>query len=149
MNTIYLCTNLLNRRKYTFLLFTDFLFCIFFGGLQCVGHGYSFACVANFEFLRDVWIRTQRAAVASRRATNLATYLPLFTDLIFLPAIYFVWYWNLRFARPWRQNAKLQLISYIWRQLSEFDSRHLSKILFKKRATEAKEWQTLTSPPKK
>jgi hypothetical protein len=27
--------------------------------------------------LRDVWIRTQRAGVASRRATNLATHLPL------------------------------------------------------------------------
>ncbi len=50
------------------------LFCIFFGGLECVGH--SFAYVAHFVFLRDVWIRTQRAAVASRRATNLATYLP-------------------------------------------------------------------------
>jgi hypothetical protein len=48
--------------------------CIFFGGRECVGH--SFAYVANFVFLRDVWIRTQRAAVASRLATNLATHLP-------------------------------------------------------------------------
>ncbi len=32
-----------------------------FGGLPCVGH--SFAYVAHFVFLRDVWIRTQRAAV--------------------------------------------------------------------------------------
>ncbi len=30
-----------------------------------------------FLFLRYVWIRTQRAAVASRRTTNLATHLPL------------------------------------------------------------------------
>jgi hypothetical protein len=30
-----------------------------------------------FVFLRDVWIRTQSAAVASRRATNLATHLPI------------------------------------------------------------------------
>ncbi len=44
------------------------LFCIYFGGLDCVGH--SFAYVAHFVFLRDVWIRTQRAAVAKRRATN-------------------------------------------------------------------------------
>jgi hypothetical protein len=29
-----------------------------------------------FIFLIDVWIRTQSAAVASRCATNLATYLP-------------------------------------------------------------------------
>jgi hypothetical protein len=29
----------------------------------------------HFVFLRDFWIRTQRAAVASRRATNLATHL--------------------------------------------------------------------------
>jgi hypothetical protein len=49
-------------------------FVYFFGGLECVGH--SFAYVAYFVFLRDVWIRTQRAAVASRRATNLAINLP-------------------------------------------------------------------------
>ena len=40
-----------------------------FDGLNCVGH---FAYVAHFVFLRDVWIRTQRAAVA----TNLDTHLP-------------------------------------------------------------------------
>jgi hypothetical protein len=35
------------------------------------------AYVAHFVFLRDVWIRTQKAAVASRRATtNLATHHP-------------------------------------------------------------------------
>ncbi len=34
------------------------------------------------NFLRDVWIRTQRAAIASRRATNLATH-----HLIFLSGI--------------------------------------------------------------
>jgi hypothetical protein len=32
--------------------------------------GDSFAYVAHFVFLRDVRIRTQRAAVARRRATN-------------------------------------------------------------------------------
>jgi hypothetical protein len=48
--------------------------CYFFGGLKCVGH--SFAYVAHFVFLRDAWIRTQRAAVAARRATNLATHFP-------------------------------------------------------------------------
>ncbi len=47
-------------------------FVYFFGGLECFGH--SFAYVAHFVFLRDVW--TQRAAVASRCATNLATHLP-------------------------------------------------------------------------
>jgi hypothetical protein len=36
----------------------------------------AFAHVALFVFLRDVWIRTQRAAVASRRATNLANSHP-------------------------------------------------------------------------
>ncbi len=49
------------------------LFCTFFGGLECVDH--SFAYVAQL-FLRDVWIRTQWTAVASMRATNLATHLP-------------------------------------------------------------------------
>jgi hypothetical protein len=33
-------------------------------------------CRPIFLFLRDVWIRTKTAAVASRRATNLATNLP-------------------------------------------------------------------------
>jgi hypothetical protein len=47
-------------------------FCIFLGGLECVAH---------FVFLGDVWIRTQRAAVSSRCATNLATHLPIATHL--------------------------------------------------------------------
>jgi hypothetical protein len=38
-------------------------FCIFFGRLECVDH--SLAYVAYLVFLKDVWIRTQRAAVAS------------------------------------------------------------------------------------
>ncbi len=46
------------------------MFCV----LECDGH--SFAYVAYFEFLRDVWIRTQRAAVVSSRTPNLATHLP-------------------------------------------------------------------------
>jgi hypothetical protein len=49
-------------------------FCVFFGGLECDGH--SLAHAAHFVFLRDVWIRTQRAAVACRCATNLYTHLP-------------------------------------------------------------------------
>ncbi len=32
--------------------------------------GYYFAYVAHFVFLRNVWIRTQEAAAASRRPTN-------------------------------------------------------------------------------
>jgi hypothetical protein len=40
-------------------------FVFFIGGPQCVC--YSFVFVAHFEYLRDVLIRTQRAAVASRR----------------------------------------------------------------------------------
>jgi hypothetical protein len=45
-----------------------------FGGLECVC--LSFANGAHFIFLRDVWIWTQRAVVASRCATNVATHLP-------------------------------------------------------------------------
>ncbi len=48
-------------------------FHIFFGGLECVGH--SFAYVAHLWFLRDVWIQTKSAAVASGHATNLVTHL--------------------------------------------------------------------------
>jgi hypothetical protein len=55
----------LNTDYYNF--FVDFFIWL----LECVGH--SFAYVAHFLFLRDVLIRTQRVAVASRRATNLAT----------------------------------------------------------------------------
>ncbi len=56
-----------------FLLLNKCYFLYFFGGLECIGH--SFAYVVDLVFLKDVWIRTQRAAVASRRATNLATHL--------------------------------------------------------------------------
>jgi hypothetical protein len=48
------------------------VFVYFFSGLECVGH--SFAYVAHLRFLRDVWIRTQSAAVANWRATDLATH---------------------------------------------------------------------------
>ncbi len=34
--------------------------------------------------LRELWFRTQRAAVANRRATNLATHLPYEQLLLFL-----------------------------------------------------------------
>ncbi len=57
----------------------------FFAGLECVGH--SFAYVAHFVFLRDVWIRTQRAAVASRRATNLALHNPYICLSLSLPCL--------------------------------------------------------------
>jgi hypothetical protein len=39
---------------------------LFFVALERVGH--SFAYVSHFVFLRDVWIRTQRAVVASMGA---------------------------------------------------------------------------------
>ncbi len=44
-------------------------FCLFF---------WRATVIAHFVFLRDVWIRTQRAALASRRSTKLATHLPFF-----------------------------------------------------------------------
>jgi hypothetical protein len=70
-----------------------FLFAYFLGGLECVGH--SGAYVSHFLFLIDVWIRTQRAAVASKRATKLShpspclvTHLPyLATHLPRLPPV--------------------------------------------------------------
>ncbi len=45
----------------------------FFGGLECVGHSLAYVAILQF-FFRDVWIRTQRAAVASMHATHLATH---------------------------------------------------------------------------
>ncbi len=57
-----------------------FFFDIFFGGLECVGH--SFAYVAHLWFLRDVWIRTQSAAVGSWRATDLATHPSEFLNFL-------------------------------------------------------------------
>jgi hypothetical protein len=48
----------------------DRFFSDIFGGLECVGH--SFAYVVHFVFSRDVWLRTQRVVVASRRAIDLA-----------------------------------------------------------------------------
>ena len=58
------------RRRSLWKKLTFFFF--FFGGLECVGH--YFAYVAHVWFLRDVWIRTQSAAVASWRATDFATH---------------------------------------------------------------------------
>jgi hypothetical protein len=43
-----------------------------FGGLEYAGR--SFAYVAHLWFLKDVWIRTYTAAVASGRATDLSTH---------------------------------------------------------------------------
>ncbi len=50
------------------------LFCIFFDWLECIGHSFFMSPILYFE---TCLIRTQRrAAVASRRATNLFTHLP-------------------------------------------------------------------------
>jgi hypothetical protein len=49
-------------------------FVYFLGGLESVGH--SFAFVAYFVFSREVWIRTQSAAVASMPSTDLAAHFP-------------------------------------------------------------------------
>ncbi len=46
-----------------------YFFVYFFGGLECVGN--------SFTYVGHIGIRTQRAVVASRRANNLATHLPL------------------------------------------------------------------------
>ncbi len=65
------------RRTKAFMLnkSESFLLFSFFGGLECVGYRYYFAYVPYFVFWRDVWIRTQRAAVATH-LPNLATHLP-------------------------------------------------------------------------
>jgi hypothetical protein len=77
-DTVHLLAQLPTHNGYSLQRYnTRILFiCIYFcGGPECVGH--SFPYVAHFfVFLRDGSIRTQRAAVASRRATNLATHLP-------------------------------------------------------------------------
>ncbi len=52
---------------------TKIFFLYIFGELECVGHSFDYA---HFVFLINVCIQTQKAAVASRRATNLATHLP-------------------------------------------------------------------------
>ncbi len=52
---------------------------VIFGGLECVGQ--SFAYVAHF-FIFDVWIRIQQsAALASWRATDLATHPSFYVKL--------------------------------------------------------------------
>jgi hypothetical protein len=51
-----------------------FFYLNFFSGLEYVGH--SFAYVAQFAFLRDVWIQTQRAAVASKARYQLSHPFP-------------------------------------------------------------------------
>ncbi len=51
------------------ILLSDMVVCD--SQLECVGH--SFAYVAHLWFSRDVWIRTQSAAIASWHATDLAS----------------------------------------------------------------------------
>jgi hypothetical protein len=67
-------------KQYIFMSYAAIAFFYIFGGLECVEH--FFANVAQFLFLRDVWIRTQRAAVASRCATNLKIIMLLNTSLL-------------------------------------------------------------------
>ncbi len=58
---------ILGLRAFQNYQMSEDVFCIFFGGLECVGH--SFAYVAHILILRDVWIRTQRAAVEEKSHT--------------------------------------------------------------------------------
>jgi hypothetical protein len=46
----------------------------FFCGIECIGHSFTNRSFCIFEM--PAWIRTQRAALASRRATNLAPISP-------------------------------------------------------------------------
>ncbi len=50
---------------------------IFFNVIIFLGACYSFAYIAHFVFLRDVWIRThaESCRILSRNATNLASHL--------------------------------------------------------------------------
>jgi hypothetical protein len=64
----------IKRQKLTLKSYNNYLFCIFFGRARVYPPLFDY--VAHFIFVRDVWIRSQRAAIASRRATNLATHLP-------------------------------------------------------------------------
>jgi hypothetical protein len=69
---------------------SDYFFVYIFGGLECGEH--SFANVAHFVSLRDVWIRTQRAAGASRYATNLKIIMFLNTSLLKRVCAKFMYY---------------------------------------------------------
>ncbi len=66
------------QQEYTLLCLRErncfALFLYIFNRLECVGH--SFAYVAHFVFLREVWIQTQRAAVASRLVYQLSYQSP-------------------------------------------------------------------------
>ncbi len=55
-----------------FLHLSTFYIFVYLPIVWCVGNSFE---MCPFCILRDVWIRTQRAAVASRRATNLSTHL--------------------------------------------------------------------------
>jgi hypothetical protein len=76
------------------------LFVYIFGGQKCISH--SFANVAHFFILRDVWIQTQRAAVASRCVTNLATHFSVLP-----PDLYYIWYPKIMYCsmlRVWKAS---------------------------------------------
>ncbi len=73
---------------------TEASFCLW--ARICVGQ--SFTYVTHFRFLRDVWIQTQRDALAARRrVTNLASHIPLLrslTNRIFLPEYLHLWWFS-------------------------------------------------------
>ena len=82
-------------------------------------------CVAHFVFSRDVWIRTQMAAVASRRAQPslpyLATHLPILSHpspclATHLPLCLFLYLYNI--------YRSVFIYKYIWRIV-----RHIHRIL--------------------
>ncbi len=56
-----------------------FLYTVYFWRARAC---HSFPSVAHFVYLGNVWIRTQRAALASRCSTNVATHLPNFWNSI-------------------------------------------------------------------
>ncbi len=106
---------LLYAMPHKFSFFTLFFKIYFWRALVCwptLG-----LCLPFFYFLRDVWIRIQSAAVASGRATNLAThlthlymiYIPLHMDSFLIP-----WSSLQRVRLPWlriqRQNHLYSLL---------------------------------------
>ncbi len=73
----------------SFVYSNSSIFSIFFGGLECVGH--SFAYVGHFDFLRDFWIRTQRAAVANRAGIFKLLWSPGIDSRESIPPVYVAW----------------------------------------------------------
>ena len=82
---------------------------------------------ADFVFLRAVWLRTQRAAVPSRRATTLATHVPILATQLLIYYIFASQHFAFRISQ--KETRILMPIRFRLSILMPIQIRILSQVL--------------------